>query len=114
MCQPRAKLGLSARARSTSADHRADVLAEIGQREGGIRQDAGSSPATSRLASRNRCLLRRSAAGSSAPAIVMTKPKAADRRPGERRPVTRIARDRLLEQIGAPRGLARADDKTIA
>ena len=40
MYQPRAKFGLSARARSTNADHGADVLAEIGQREGGIRQDA--------------------------------------------------------------------------
>ena len=40
MYQPRAKLGLSASARSTNADHRADVLAEIAQREGGIRQDA--------------------------------------------------------------------------
>jgi hypothetical protein len=38
MCQPRAKLGLSASARSANAIMAADVFAEIRQSEGGIRQ----------------------------------------------------------------------------
>jgi hypothetical protein len=38
--QPLAKLGLSASARSTKCHRRADVLVEIGQREGGIGKDA--------------------------------------------------------------------------
>ena len=42
--QPRAKLGLSASARSTSPIMAADILAEIGQHKGGKARTPGSSP----------------------------------------------------------------------
>src|SRR3954471_22975681 len=77
--------------------HRANVLSEIGQREGGIREDArivagflkGSSCELS--AFQSICL------PIFAP-VVPKKPNTAVRRPSECRPVMRITCDRLLRQ----------------
>ena len=63
MCQPRAKLGLSASARSTRRHHGTDVLAEIGQRNRGIARIPGSSPATSSARRARSAPSRRSASG---------------------------------------------------
>ena len=76
--------------------HRADILTEIGQRQGGIRQDArvvaghfqGSPGEIGALQAVSRRIF--------AP-IVKKQPITAERGPGEGGPVTRIARDRLLE-----------------
>ena len=86
--------------------HGADVLAEIGQREGGIRQDARVVAGhLAGPAGRNRCPCRRSASGSSLRAV---DEAADDSRPRPRRGRARNA-DRARSPApadGAPRGFA--------
>ena len=92
--------------------HRANVLAEIGERKGGIRQDArivaahfeGSPPEIGALQTVPLPVF--------AP-VVEKQPITAERGQGECRPVTGIARDRLL-QMTQRFGIWPADDKTIA
>ena len=86
-------------------DHRADVLAEIGQREGGIRQDARVVAGHFEGPPGEIDALQTVRSGVFAPAV-KNQPITADRRPGERGPVMRIARDRLLRSDGAPREFA--------
>ncbi len=97
MCQPRAKFGLSARARSTNAIMAPMSSPKYASARAAFARMPGSSPATSRA---------RLAKSITLPAIrrrifaptVKKQPITADRSPGERGPVTRIALDRLLHQ----------------
>src|SRR5262249_46761220 len=77
--------------------HGADVFAIIAQREGGIGKDgrivAGRLQGSPGVISALAPVFRGVGAGPIRP-----QPETADGRPGERRPITRIARDRPLEQ----------------
>jgi len=77
--------------------HRADVLAEMRERQGGIRKDAwvltgDLQGAPSEIASLVAVALRVLAR------TIGAHPQEADRCPGECRPVARVAFDRLLEK----------------
>src|SRR6516165_349011 len=78
-------------------DHGADVLAEIGQREGGIRQDTRIVAAHFQRAPCEIDAFQTIRLRIFAPAVY-NEPITAKRGPGEGRPVTRIAFDRLLKQ----------------
>jgi hypothetical protein len=98
--------------------HGADVLAKIGQRLGSIREDArvvarhfeGSPGEINTLQTVRRRIVA---------ATVKKQPKTAIRGPGEREPVTRVARNRLFRKRQRVRDLPRrrpdhcADGKTV-
>ena len=84
--------------------HGADVLAEIGQREGGIRQDARVVAGHFQGSPGEIDALQTVRLRIFAP-TVKKQPKTADRGPGECGPVTRIARDRLLHKTERLRDL---------
>ena len=96
MCQPR-KIRVEREGAVDQRHHRADIFAEIGQRLCGIRQDARI------VAGHFQCLpcelgpLQAVRLPIFAP-IVTQQPKTALRGPGKRGPVTRVARNRLLQQ----------------
>ena len=92
--------------------HRADVLAKIGQRFGGIRQDPRIVAGHFQGSPREIGALQTIRLPIFAP-TVKKQPKTAERGPGECRPVMRIARDRLLHKTERL-GICLADDKNIA
>ena len=97
--QPRAKLGLSARARSTNAIIAPMSSPKYGQHKGGVGEDARIvSWSPGGAAAQNRApfpVISRDLR----PTVRMEYPMVAHRRPGERRTVIGVARDCLFEQI---------------
>ena len=96
MCQPR-KIRVEREGAVDQRHHRADIFAEIGQRLCGIRQDARIIASYFEGAPGEICALQTVRLRMFA-ATVSKQPQTTDRGPGERWPVSRIARDRLLHK----------------